>query len=618
MDRPCSRLPLTADGLTARFRARWLWALLALGIGLRLLRYALNFPMWADEAMLASSFRDRTYAELLEPLDFFQVAPILYLWVVKSAVSLFGFETYALRLVSVVAAVASVPLFAWVALRINDATRTNDGLSPSNPSRALTSPISIAALLAIAIFAVAYYPVRYAAEIKPYASDLLLSLAMTALAVGWLRSRKIGTSVKARAGGRSIWLWWLALLAPLAVGFSYPSVFVAGGVVLGLTASVWRRPHGPNDLTDEGHLNEPNETGKPNGSARAAWFIAGSATIAAFLANYLLVVKPQYEASTSATLNFWEAAFPPITDPLGMVKWFFSAHTGRMFGYPVGGSDGGSSLTFILMLAGIVAWWRTGKRDALAVLLAPLGLLFVAACLKKYPYGGSGRVFQHVVPAICLLMGVGIHSALQWLTFRKQSDRSAEHENDAERETEVEAAAARANLWYRRITGVLVVLAAFGAIQLIGMIAKPYRYPNDRDDRALARKLWQTEVDDYVTVCAVNDLKLPWLGETWQYLDGAKYVSNQALFIAPDRPAPDWSLASPARPLRVIMPAWPEPSRAVIMERTQWRTEMTQTWTLVDQKLELHGKPDGSSHTLGWWVEVFTFVPRAPFDEAAD
>jgi len=77
------------------------------------------------------------------------------------------------------------------------------------------------ALLAVAIFGSAYYPVRHGGELKPYAVDLLFSLVL--LSLGWAVYRQPQSRFK-----------WIALVlfAPLAVWFSYPAVFVAGSVGL--------------------------------------------------------------------------------------------------------------------------------------------------------------------------------------------------------------------------------------------------------------------------------------------------------------------------------------------------------------------------------------------------
>jgi hypothetical protein len=84
-------------------------------------------------------------------------------------------------------------------------------------------------VLAVGIFATAFYPVRHSAEIKPYASDLLASLILLTLAVRWWR-------VPTRSGA-----WWaLAAVVPILLAVSYPAVFVAAGVSVALAPMAFR------------------------------------------------------------------------------------------------------------------------------------------------------------------------------------------------------------------------------------------------------------------------------------------------------------------------------------------------------------------------------------------
>ncbi len=82
-------------------------------------------------------------------------------------------------------------------------------------------------LLAVAIFATSFHPIIHAADVKPYASDLLAALVLLALAVEWIR-------VPERAG----WMWALAVIAPICIALSHPAIFVAGGIVVGLLPAV--------------------------------------------------------------------------------------------------------------------------------------------------------------------------------------------------------------------------------------------------------------------------------------------------------------------------------------------------------------------------------------------
>ena len=156
----------------------------------------------------------RGYLDLLLPLEYGQICPILFLWAELTAVKLFGFSEMALRLCPLLCGIGSVFLFRRVA------------------GRMLEGP---ALLLAMAIFAVSIHPIRHSAEAKPYATDLLMALGLLALAIEWFRSPE-----------RTRWLWMLAGFTPIALAASYPAVLVAGGIGLALAPSVWRtRRWGP-------------------------------------------------------------------------------------------------------------------------------------------------------------------------------------------------------------------------------------------------------------------------------------------------------------------------------------------------------------------------------------
>ena len=185
---------------------RWVGAFVALGVALRLLRLALDYPLWRDEAYLACNVLDRDYAGLTRPLDYQQVCPVLFLWAEKAVIGALGFSEWSLRLVPTAAAVAGMFVFRHVAGRLLR---------------------GVAWVMAVAILAVGYTPVRHGGEVKPYATDFLVALAMIGLAVEWVRNP-----------GRMRFLWALAALGPLAVAVSNPSIFVAAGIGVALAGPV--------------------------------------------------------------------------------------------------------------------------------------------------------------------------------------------------------------------------------------------------------------------------------------------------------------------------------------------------------------------------------------------
>ena len=133
------------------------------------------FPLWGDEAFVALTLIMRDFAGLSRPPEFFQIVPPGFLWAEWLVVRVLGSGERSLRLIPYLAGVVSLLLF-WRFCRRVTTRRT--------------------VLVAVAIFAASFYPVRHATEVKPYAIDLLISLALTYL--GWLTWRDVRSSAPGR------------------------------------------------------------------------------------------------------------------------------------------------------------------------------------------------------------------------------------------------------------------------------------------------------------------------------------------------------------------------------------------------------------------------------------
>lgn len=330
---------------------RWAIALILLGILWRTVRYLWQFPIWGDESFICLNLLDRSYRELIQPLRFNQVAPLLFLWGEATAYRLLGSTELAVRLLPFLAGLGSLALF-WRLAHL-----------------ALSSQ---AGLFAAGIFSVAYYPVRHSCEVKPYAFDLLVSSALMLLAVAWLREP-----------GRLLRLVLLATIVPVALGLSYPAVLITGAISVALLPAVCRQP---------------------GWSAKIVYVTYNVLMVVCFAGYYCFAGLGQH---ASMDKDYWQAWFPPADSALWL-GWLCKAHTGNMFAYPVGGHNGASTLTALLCLVGL---WQVGRSRCwplLTLLLVPFLLTLIAAALHRYPYGGSARVAQHLAPAICLLAGNGL------------------------------------------------------------------------------------------------------------------------------------------------------------------------------------------------------------------
>ena len=210
------------SGLVSRLRrvspsavlvSPWLLgAIVVAGAVLRVAQYVSDRALWADEAYLALNLLNRPALELTEPLDFNQTAPAPFLLLEKLAITTAGASEYAVRFVPLVCGIASVGVFALLARRL---------LHPA------------AAPLALLLFTVADGLIYFSSELKPYAVDVLATVALLAAGNSLLARRSSATRRKT--------ILVTAILAVLVLA-SYAALFVVAGVVLSLVLDVlWHR-----------------------------------------------------------------------------------------------------------------------------------------------------------------------------------------------------------------------------------------------------------------------------------------------------------------------------------------------------------------------------------------
>jgi len=523
---------------------RWItwatWGFVALGVATRTCRYFLRFPLWCDEAYVAVNFADRGFGELAAPLDFGQVCPLLFLWGELAVVKVFGFTEWSLRLLPYLAGVGSVFVFHHVAARLLR---------------------GVALLTAMAVFGVAYYPIRHAVEVKPYSFDLLVALVLMALVVRWWQR-----------SDQTRWLWAMAVLTPIALGLSYPAVFVAGAASLVVFVELVRSARARGARLHEW----------------AAFATFNVALVSSFLGWFLVVTAAQYESSVEVarTTEFWRDRFPPLTQPGQLLVWLLDTHVGRMMAYPIGGEHGGSVITFLCVCGGVVVLLKRRQRKLLALLLMPFALNLVAAALERYPYGGSARVAQHLAPAICLLAGMG---AAAWMARA--------------RDPEVQR---------KRLVFTLAGLVIFGVGFMVRDLVHPYKTEYDARIRDVARCIWTS---DAITVCLGQDLDEDFAVDAMNatQVAEAQYLANRRIYgeaVSSGVDGPLLAKVSADRPLRCVtfsLPDLPRDREAVAewLERMQRRYD----WT----GYVAHDVPSYYRRDLGGKerFEIYEFVPKS-------
>ncbi len=517
--------------LSASAQRRWLVALVLLGVTLRVVRFLLPFPLWGDECMLAVNFLDRSWADMLRPLEYCQIAPLGFLWAELAAVKLLGFSTWSLHLFPTLCSLAALGGFVWMASRVLRGW-----------------PL----VLATGTMAVAYYPIRYGAEVKQYSCELLVSVVLLGLALQWFRRPE-----------QLRWLWTLCAVVPVALVFSLPGVFVAGGISLFVLAMLLCRKLGTRAWT--------------------AWAVYNLVLVAAFLVLLVKFIQPHSTPEVRQGVGrYWAEAFLPWQEPWRVPQWLLRVHFGRMFSYPQGGKNGGSTLTTLGFLLGLgVLGARRKHRVLLVLVLVPFGLALVASALRRYPYGFAVRTALYLAPLICTVAALGWSVAVS------------------------RVAQARAP---RMLRSVAVGLFALGMAVGAFFLLKPYKTPYDRTHDQFARWFWTHMAQGAELVCAQEELS-PRVYPEQRMWFMAEFECYKHLYSARHRTGrpPRWSAISAQHPLRCVVLVGPEPHKAT-PHIQRWLRQMQKRYALVSyQRLPVN--PQGGVFYARSY-DVFEFVPR--------
>ncbi|MDZ4769775.1 MAG: hypothetical protein SGJ24_11660 [Chloroflexota bacterium] len=341
-----SRMTKSVTRLSASPRPLTLltWGAVAVGILLRLAQYLYNRPLWADEAVIGLNILERDFIQLLQPLSYDQAAPIGFLWLERLAVSLFGAHEMILRLVPLIASIASLLLMKRVA-------------------EVYISRYAVP--VALCCLAITDSYLYFAVEIKQYGLDVLVCLLFL-----WITDHltKIPPE-KLRIG------LWGGIGAAL-LWFSHPAVFVAIGAAATLLVTLRGRSR----------------------SHYLRLMVLCAVWMGSFVISYLVSLQT---ISANAYLNsFWEGGFAPRE--IGLLSAWFARQSDEVLQYLLFFPEAALSA-----LALIVGWSAINKRRThVLALTLPIVFVLLAALIRRYPF--SDRLILFLGPLVVLLVAEGV------------------------------------------------------------------------------------------------------------------------------------------------------------------------------------------------------------------
>lgn len=314
------------------------------GIIYSFIQLVYNRGLWSDEISLALNIINKSWSDLLMPLDYAQVAPIGFLFIEKTFLVLFGGTSlgandFALRIIPFISFLACLPLIYILANR-------------------LTSSNEIASL-STAFYALNPTAIYYASEVKQYASDTLIGLIIINLYFYFDPKSNRSILLMSLVGSVAIWLSNIAIII----------LFTLSLVILVENRKFLR---GLIPLL--------------------SWAIT-------FLVYYYFFI---HEHPTSEYMrDFWQGNFLP-TNPLTSEFWFFIKKyvlieivnlTKIGVIYP---------LIALTTLIGLFYQLIQGKYKALFILLFPLLTHLALSSFEMYPF--ARRLILFHLPLIILLI----------------------------------------------------------------------------------------------------------------------------------------------------------------------------------------------------------------------
>ena len=324
--------------------------LLLFGALVRIVGFLQNASLSGDEAMLALSIGPRSFAELLQPLDYGQVAPVPFLWAERVMIMVGGVSGYTLRVIPLLTGI----VLLWVVYRLGEKLLGKvDGL------------------MALTLSATSFPLIRFSVEVKPYILDALVSAVLVWVAVRLLDKLEDG------------WRWaWLAITGAVGVLLSAPALLVCVALLTGLgIASVRRRR-----AQYLGRL----------GLLAGVW---GAIFFAAYVSWYAANAGAPYMRA------FWAETFlrpgtprflPRLWHGLSELACTLTCWRGVVGLWP---------LLLLLALIGVVYLARRRGLEFAVFLGGPIAGAFGASALGSYPI--ATRLLLFSAPLLAILVGSG-------------------------------------------------------------------------------------------------------------------------------------------------------------------------------------------------------------------
>jgi len=330
-----------------------LYITILIGLSLPIYQYFFNRSLWIDEAALALNIINRDFIELLQPLDYKQVAPIGFLYIEKLMTIFVGKNEFALRLFPLISHMASIILLYIVTMKL--------------------SKNRIISLLTLALFSVDFILIRYATEVKQYSSDVLISLIILYSTISLSFDNRKSIIIYSLVGAISIWFSnaSIVILAVSALYIWYSKIYIEKNYKIMIVFVIWGL---------------------------------------SFIIYYYLFILDH--PSSQFMKSYWKTAFLP-TNPLSHNFYhFLHIKIEAIFRYILR-IEGNWIIPWGIFILGIILLIKSKKIKIVYFAIMPIVIHLFLSSLKLYPF--ETRLLLYISPMLIIFYAKTLYYIYDYL-----------------------------------------------------------------------------------------------------------------------------------------------------------------------------------------------------------
>ncbi len=329
----------------------WIGAgFIVVGVGLSILNF-MNFrSLWLDEAMLALNIVNKSAMELLQPLDYNQVAPIGFLLMEKCFATLFGNADWSLRIFPLISFFLAVFLIFSITNKILQS--------------------KLVAVYTTAFFATTFIVLSYSTEVKQYITDIAFALLILKASITYNDN-----------GFKNKW-WIYAIIGAVSIWFSNVAILLlfSGGIY-----SIYKTHY----TFEKKYLRL--------GIVLGCWMISFLVYFSLFIYNH---------PTKSGMVDFWQEAGAFLPKDIFNFDFYETLFfkIGLLFKF-----SGYSSFSLVLLPIFLMGLYYLGKnkRGMLFLLNFPLILHLCLSYFKLYPF--DKRLVLYLYPFLLIVIFSGFY-----------------------------------------------------------------------------------------------------------------------------------------------------------------------------------------------------------------